>query len=230
MKATSLHSWNVDYAGARELQTLLAPRVSHENAVPEAPRLIAGVDISGAERAAEALGAVVVLRYPEMELVEVQTVRKVPLIPYIPGLLSFREIPVLLEAFERLESVPDVIICDGHGLAHPRRFGLACHLGMVLDTPSIGCAKSILVGKYGALSPEAGSAAALVDKGEPVGVALRTQTGKTPVFVSVGHKVDLASAIRWVMATVTKYRLPEPGRLAHLAASGRIQSFRALPA
>ena len=222
MKPRLNHSWDLDYAAAREFQVALAPTVSRENAIPEAPRLIAGVDISGAERGAEALGAVVVVSYPELELVEVRTAKKAPLIPYIPGLLSFREIPVLLDAFERLESVPDFILCDGHGMAHPRRFGLACHLGMVLDIPSIGCAKSILAGAYQGLAQEAGSTAPLIDRGEVVGLALRTQEGKTPVFVSIGHKVDLAAATRWVLACVTRYRLPEPARLAHLAASGRV--------
>lgn len=128
-------------------------------------------------------------------------------------------------AFERLRVTPDLILCDGHGLAHPRRFGLACHLGLLLDTPAIGCAKSILVGAYDTLAHEAGATSTLVHRGEPVGVALRTQAGKSPVYVSGGHNVDIASATRWVMACVTRYRLPEPARLAHLTAAGRIASF-----
>ena len=141
--------------------------------------------------------------------------------PYVPGLLSFRETPVLLAAFEQITMEPDVIMVDGHGRAHPRRFGIACHLGMLLDVPAIGCAKSVLVGSHGALAEQAGSASSLVHKGEVIGMGLRTQTGRTPIYVSVGHKVDLPSAMRWTMACAGKYRVPEPTRLAHIAASGR---------
>ncbi|MBF8299079.1 MAG: endonuclease, partial [Dehalococcoidia bacterium] len=206
MKPLRLHDWDLDRAAAQDVQKALAPLVSQRSEIPDTPRLIAGVDISGTLADGQALGAVVLLQYPGMEIVEVQTVRRKPLMPYIPGLLSFREIPVLLEAFECLEAAPDLILCDGHGFAHPRRFGLACHLGILLGVPSIGCAKSVLVGKYEMPALEAGATATLVDRGEPVGIALRTQYGKMPVFVSVGHKVDIASAVRWVQACVRRFR------------------------
>lgn len=221
MQARVLHPWDLDTASAKDLQRTVARRVSHEDEISPSPRLVAGVDISGATRGEEALGAVVILGYPDMELVEVQTVKKRPIIPYVPGLLSFREIPILLEAFQRLRNLPDLILCDGHGYAHPRRFSLACHLGLVLDVPSIGCAKSILVGKYSGLGHSAGSTAALMDKEEPVGLTLRTQDGKSPVFVSLGHNLSIDAAARWVMSCLRRYRLLEPARLAHQVASGR---------
>ncbi len=221
MRPETVHRWDLTTAEARDLQLELAPRVVEEDGVPDPPRLVAGVDISKPDMNGETLGAVVVLRYPGMEVAEVRTARKRPPMPYVPGLLSFRETPVLLAAFEQITMEPDVIMVDGHGRAHPRRFGIACHLGMLLDVPAIGCAKSVLVGSHGALAEQAGSASSLLHKGEVIGMGLRTQTGRTPIYVSVGHKVDLPSAMRWTMACAGKYRVPEPTRLAHIAASGR---------
>src|SRR5262249_12948151 len=136
--------------------------------------------------------------------------------PYVPGLLSFREAPVVLEAFAKLEHAPDVVVCDGQGLAHMRRFGLACHLGLWLDRPCLGCAKTLLVGKFGAQGPEAGARADLVDRGEVVGAAVRTKRNVQPVYVSAGHRIDLDSAVRVVLAGAAGYRVPEPTRQAHL--------------
>ena len=221
MKAKPLHRWDLGTEAAREVQRHLAPLVSRSNEIEGSPRRIAGVDISGADHRGEALGAVVVVDYPSLEVIEVQTARKRPLMPYVPGLLSFRETPVLLGAFEKLNLTPDIIMVDGHGLAHPRRFGIACHLGLLFDLPAIGCAKSVLVGRHGLLGMEAGSTADLLDDGEVVGAALRTQAGKTPVYPTIGHKVDLPTAVHWVMACTKGFRVPEPTRLAHLAASGR---------
>jgi deoxyribonuclease V len=142
--------------------------------------------------------------------------------PYVPGLLSFREIPVLLPCFERLRTPPDLVIVDGQGIAHPRRLGLAAHLGLLLDLPSIGCAKSRLTGHpAGELAPERGARVPLVDRGETVGYALRTRAGTSPVFVSTGHRIGLDEAAAWVLACATRFRLPEPTRLAHQAAAGR---------
>lgn len=221
VKARPLHEWDLDPSAAQAVQRQLAPLVSRVNEIDGTPRFIAGVDLSGVDAEGEATGAVVVLGFPELEVVEVQTARQRPAIPYVPGLLSFRETPVLLEAFEKLRVTPDLVICDGQGIAHPRRFGIACHLGLLLDVPSIGCAKSILRGRFQELGQEAGSTAELVDKNEVVGTAVRTVAGQTPVYISIGHKVDLPAAVHWAMACVRGRRLPEPTRLAHNAAGGR---------
>ena len=221
MLPVQTHRWDLSTSEARNLQAELASQVSTANGVPANPPYIAGVDISGARRGEEALGAAVVLAYPSLEVAEVRTARVRPPMPYVPGLLSFREIPVLLEALAKLTLKPDLLIVDGHGLAHPRRFGIACHLGVLFDIPAIGCAKSILVGKHGPLALRRGVTSDLKHQGEPVGSALRTRKGVTPVYVSIGHKVDLASAVRWVLACAPRFRLPEPTRLAHQAASGR---------
>ena len=170
-----------------------------------------------------------VLGYPELELEEVSLAEGKPGIPYIPGLLSFRETPVLIDALEALELTPDIIIVDGQGLAHPRLFGIACHIGLLTDTPTIGCAKSILTGRHGSLGREAGSRAEMVSKGTVVGTALRSRTDVAPLYVSVGHKVDLTSAVEWVLACCRGRRLPETTRLAHQAAAGRFPPGRRRP-
>jgi deoxyribonuclease V len=150
--------------------------------------------------------------------------------PYIPGLLSFRELPLTLAAYESLSITPDLVLVDGQGVAHPRRFGLASHLGLVLDTPTIGCAKSRLCGRHEEPGIEAGSYAEVVDKGETIGVALRTRPKVKPVYVSTGHKVDLEDAIHWVLECCRGYRLPEPLRLAHQAAGGKLGRGKSLTA
>ena len=147
--------------------------------------------------------------------------------PYVPGLLSFRETPVLVKALERLRRTPDLIIVDGQGTAHPRSFGVACHVGLIADTPTIGCGKSRLTGKHGPLPSEAGSQADLVHKGRVVGRAVRTRTGVSPVFVSVGHKIDLESAVKWVLACCRGRKVPETTRLAHRAAAGLLTTATA---
>jgi len=152
---------------------------------------------------------------PDLAPLEEKTAVKKGIFPYVPGLLTFREGPALLEAFGRLENKPDLIFFDGQGLAHPRRLGLASHLGIFLDTPSIGCAKSRLVGRYTQPPEKKGGWTRLTDRGELVGAVLRTRTGVSPVFVSVGHRVDLDSAISLTLSACRKYRLPEPIRAAH---------------
>ena len=215
---------------AISLQRSLAPMVSSSSGVPEKLRHVAGVDISPPDREGSVLGAVVVLGYPRLEVEEVSTAQGKPGLPYVPGLLSFRETPVLTKALERLEISPDVIIVDGHGLAHPRRFGIACHIGLITDTPTIGCAKSILRGRHGFLDREAGSQAELVDKADVVGIALRTRTDISPVYLTIGHKIDLATAVKTVLACCNGRRLPETTRLAHLAAAGRLPRRSPAPA
>jgi deoxyribonuclease V len=223
MRVHALHGWEVSVTQARELQLSLAKRVVTENEVIN-PCLVAGIDISSPDTQGVASGAVVVLHYPELNIVEIEVAQGKVKLPYIPGLLSFRESPLILAACEKLYNVPDLILIDGQGIAHPRRFGLASHVGLFLDLPTIGCAKSILCGHHQPVGEEAGSRAELLDNGELIGAALRTKSGVRPIYVSVGHKIDLASALQWVINCCRGYRLPEPTRLAHLAAGGVLTS------
>jgi len=221
MRVYALHGWEVSTAQAREIQLSLAKRVVTENGVIK-PRLVAGIDISAPDTQGVARGAVVILRYPEFSIVEVEIAEDKIDFPYIPGLLSFRESPLILAACKKVCNAPDLIMIDGQGIAHPRRFGLASHVGLFLDLPTIGCAKSILCGRHQTVGEEAGSHAELLDNGKLIGAALRTKTRVKPVYVSVGHRIDLASALQWVIKCCRGYRLPEPTRLAHLAAAGRL--------
>jgi len=219
---TQLHSWQVNVAQALDIQLGLAAKVSKVSEVIT-PRLIAGVDISAPRAEGIASGAVVVLSYPELRLVETQIVNEKVNFPYIPGLLSFREAPLVLAACEKLTVNPDLILVDGQGIAHPRRMGLASHLGLFLDIPTIGCAKSRLCGSHQVPGTEPGNYAELVDNGEVIGAALRTKLGTNPLYVSIGHKIDLPTVIHWVLACCRDYRLPEPTRLAHLTAGGNLK-------
>ena len=219
MKVAKLHDWQVSIPEALDLQRNLAARVSRNGEV-NGPRLIAGVDISVKRGSGTGNAAVVVLRYPDFSVVEIKSAAGPLTLPYVPGLLSFREAPLILAACAELESVPDLILVDGQGIAHPRRIGLASHLGLFLDVPAIGCAKSRLCGQHDAPGEEPGSCASVIDGGEIIGVALRTRRGVKPVYVSIGHKLNLESARRWVLKCCQGYRLPEPTRLAHLAAGG----------
>lgn len=217
-----LHGWQLSIAQAVDLQRRLAVEVSRSNNIPT-PHFIAGVDISVGKAQEMATGAVVVLNYPELVVVETKVVQGRLDFPYIPGLLSFREAPLILSACERLIITPDFILVDGQGIAHPRRFGIASHLGLFLSMPTIGCAKSLLCGSHQVPGMEPGSYAEVVDKSETIGVALRTKLGTKPVYVSIGHQVDLQTAIHWVLKCCRGYRLPEPLRLAHLAAGGNLR-------
>ncbi len=225
MKIERLHSWQVSITQALDIQLGLAARVSKVSEVTT-PRFIAGVDISASKAQEIATGAVVILSYPELRLVETKIVNEKLNFPYIPGLLSFRESPLVLAACEKLAITPDLILVDGQGVAHPRRMGLASHLGLFLNTPTIGCAKSRLCGTHKVPGVEPGSYAELTDNGEIIGAVLRTKLGASPVFVSIGHKVDLQTAIHWVLECCRGYRLPEPARLAHLAAGGNLEPGR----
>ena len=221
VKINSWHDWRVTTARALEIQLRMAALVSRTSELTT-PRYIAGVDISVDRARGMGRGAVVVLSYPSLEVAEVQTVEDSLDFPYVPGLLSFREAPLTLAACERLEIAPDLFLVDGQGIAHPRRLGLASHLGLFLDVPAIGCAKSRLCGRHGEPGNEPGSCAELVDKGEVIGAVLRTRAGVKPVYVSIGHKIDLPAAVAMVLACCRGYRLPEPTRLAHQAAGGRL--------
>ena len=225
MKVEKRHDWQVSTTRAVEIQTKLAGQVSGIGEVVN-PRFIAGVDISAGKAQGVATGAVVVLEYPELRLVETRVAQGRLDFPYVPGLLSFRESPLTLAACEKLTITPDLILVDGQGIAHPRRLGLASHLGLFLNTPTIGCAKSLLCGQYEEPGIEPGSYAEVVDKGDTIGAVLRTKPGVKPVYVSIGHKVDLQAAIYWVLECCQGYRLPEPTRLAHLAAGGNLKLER----
>ncbi len=218
------HPWDVTPREAARIQEELAPLVRCRDDLGEV-RYIAGADISTGSRFQPdrpARAAVVVLRWPELAPVEQAVCVADVRFPYIPGLLSFREIPALLPAFERLRQRPDLLVVDGQGIAHPRRFGIAAHLGVLLDLPAIGCAKSRLTGESsGPLGEERGARVALIDRGERIGYALRTRAGTRPVYVSPGHRLSTESAADWVLALAVRYRLPEPTRLAHQAAAGR---------
>ena len=214
-----VNSWQLSTSQAIELQHQLAAEVSRKSEVTD-PRFIAGVDISARRDEEMATGTAVVLSYPELEVVETKVARGRLDFPYIPGLLSFRELPLTLAALEQLSITPDLILVDGQGIAHPRRFGIASHLGLFLDIPTIGCAKSLLCGSHEIPGDAPGSYAEITDKDETIGAVLRTKPGVKPVYVSIGHKIDLPTAIHWVMKCCRGYRLPEPTRLAHQAAKG----------
>ncbi len=221
MNSKNLHSWDLTPAQAIALQKNLAGDVVTSGAV-HSVRLVGGADISVPRGSRTARAAIVVLSYPKLEIAEVETSVAELAFPYIPGLLSFREAPLVLELFEKLRHKPDLLFVDGQGIAHPRRLGIASHLGLWLDMPTIGCAKSRLCGKYDEVGHEAGSAAALIHEGEVVGTVLRTRAGSRPLYISPGHKISLEESVRWPLACTRGYRLPEPSRLAHLAAGGNL--------
>ncbi len=219
MTSKTLHSWNLTPARAIALQKELAGEVITSGEVSSV-RLIGGADISVPRGSRTARAAIVVLSYPELEIVEVETIVTELGFPYIPGLLSFREAPVILDLFAKLSNKPDLLIVDGQGIAHPRRLGLASHIGLWLGRPTIGCAKSRLCGEHDEVGYEAGSVAELTHEGEVIGTVLRTRAGSKPLYISPGHKISLQNSVRWVLACTRGYRLPEPSRLAHLAAGG----------
>lgn len=211
------HHWNLSPAEAIALQKELRAEVVSDRPIAlDGIRLIAGVDVSVKNEQSHA--AIVVMTYPGLLPVETVLAQRPTPFPYIPGLLSFREGPVLEEAFEKLQSEPDVFLFDGMGIAHPRRIGIASHMGLWLGRPTIGCGKTLLCGRYKDLAGEKGAAAPLVDRGETIGVALRTRTAKNPMFISPGHLADIPTSASLVLACSPKYRLPEPIRLAHNAA------------
>ena len=225
MKVNLLHDWQVTINQAFDIQKRLARQVSRNNEIITTPRFIAGVDISVDKAQGLGTGAVVVVGYPKLSIVETRIVQDKLEFPYIPGLLSFRESPLILAACQKLEVTPDLIMVDGQGIAHPRRVGIASHLGLLLNTPTIGCAKSLLCGSHETPDEKVASYTEIVDRGEVIGAALRTKEGAQPIFVSIGHKVDLKSAIYWVLQCCRGYRLPEPTRFAHLAAGGNIKEI-----
>jgi deoxyribonuclease V len=210
-----LHTWILTQEEAVALQHELAGKVIHQDRLGEVQH-VAGVDMAINEVHNTAQAAVVLLKYPEMEIVE-QHIYEEPLrMPYIPGLLSFREAPAVLGAFQKLRQKADLVMVDGQGIAHPRRIGIASHLGLWLEIPTIGCAKSILTGHYAEekLSEEAGNWEPLIYKKEIIGAAVRTRTKVKPMYISLGHMISLETSIKYVLACSKGYRLPEPTRQA----------------
>ncbi len=213
----NLHQWDLTPQAAIALQNELAAQVIHDTPIDlAAVELIAGVDVSVRDYVSRA--AVVVMRFPSLEIIETVTASQPTPFPYIPGLLSFREGPVLLQAFAQLQHTPDVYMFDGMGRIHPRRLGIAAHIGLWLDAPTIGCGKTHLVGNYDPPGSEAGEYSLLTHKGEQLGVVLRTRRNVKPVYISPGHLCDIESARLLTIACTTKYRLPQPIRAAHNAA------------
>jgi deoxyribonuclease V len=231
------HEWRVSTAEARAIQEKLREQWEGTDRLGTI-RTVAGLDAAFVltesqalkkrsrwrrlQDANRAIGCAVVFRYPEMKEIE-RAYAVVPLeFPYVPGLLSFREVPALLAAVKKLKRVPDLLFCDGQGYAHPRRMGLASHLGIWVDRPSIGCAKSILIGKHGELKKEMGSWTELVDAGERIGAVVRTRNGVKPVYVSQGNRVSLETAIRLTLEVADGYRIPRPTREAdHFASEAK---------
>lgn len=213
------HTWDLTPSQAIELQKTLSHAVCPSDDLGSVSR-VAGVDVGFEEGGKVTRAALAVLGFPSLELIDFRIVRRQTGFPYIPGLLSFREMPSVLEAFDELEVLPDLVLCDGHGLAHPRRFGLACHFGVLTGLPSIGVGKTRLIGEHSLVGGGRGAWVPLRDKEECIGAVLRTRAKVTPVFVSVGHRVCLETAVAWVMRCTTRYRLPETTRWAHRLASG----------
>ncbi len=216
MDLPNLHRWDLTPKQAMRLQEQLARRVKLQP-LPEHVELVAGADLAFSRKRGLVFASVVVLRLPELEAVEQVDVHMECPFPYVPGLLSFREGPPLVRAFRRIEQRPDVVIFDGHGFAHPRRVGLASHMGLWLGTPTVGCAKSRLTGEHEEPGPEKGESQVLTAEGEQIGVVLRTRTRVKPIFVSPGHLADFDTSVGLVLRCCRKYRLPEPTRRAHLA-------------
>ncbi len=217
MKITTPHPWQVSTTEAKEIQRELREKISLQADFGEV-RMVAGVDVGMKGDMAQA--AIVVLSYPDLAVLEQSVAEEQAAMPYIPGLLAFREAPAILAACEKLTLEPDLFIFDGQGIAHPRRMGIASHVGVILDRPSIGCAKSRLWGKHHEPAAQAGSYVHLYDGEDIIGAVLRTRDKVSPVYVSIGHRIDLETGIDYVLGCCRKYRLPEPIRYAHRAASG----------
>ncbi|MGA2171568.1 MAG: deoxyribonuclease V [Sedimentisphaerales bacterium] len=214
MKTRKLHEWDLTYEQARDLQIRLARRVRF-SAMKKKPTVVAGLDCAFSKDGQRILAAAVVLEMPNFAVIETAMAARKVDFPYIPGLLSFREAPACIDAIEKLKTKPDVFVVDGQGIAHPRRFGIASHIGVLVDKPTVGCAKSRLTGSFDEPGKRKGSYSLLTDSDEVIGAVVRTRTDVKCVFVSVGNKCTLGDAIKVILECTTKYRLPEPSRLAH---------------
>ena len=221
MKISQRHAWQLTLNEAIAIQEQLQAEVITEDEFKEPVQYVAGVDMGFEADGTISRAAVAVLSFPDLQVIETSLARRPTTFPYIPGFLSFREIPALLDALEKITTIPDIILCDGQGIAHPRRFGIACHLGVLVDIPTIGVAKSLLVGKHEIVPETKGSWQPLMHKGETIGAVLRSRTGVKPLYVSSGHRVSLPTAIDYVLRCTPKYRLPETTRIADKLASNR---------
>ena len=219
MRIRSLNRWDVSPEEAIRIQRELSSLVSVRDEINTVTK-VAGVDTSVHNDSM--LAIVVILSYPEFTVLETARSTLPPQFPYIPGLLSFREAPSILEAFKQVQNEPDLIMVDGQGIAHPRRFGIACHIGLVLNIPTIGVAKSMLIGSHEPVGEEPGSVSYVAHGDEVIGAAVRTKAKTKPVYVSVGHRLTLETAIHYVLASIRRHRLPEPTRLAHAAAKAGV--------
>ncbi len=219
VRADLAHPWDVAPREAAAIQVRLSSRVLNQDDMPTPPRNVAGIDVGLPRGSGAARAAVIVLSLPELRVIDQATAELPVAFPYVPGLLSFREAPVILAALERLSAVPDVLMLDGQGLAHPRRIGIAAHVGVLLGLPALGCAKSRLCGEHDAPPLERGGWTPLWDGDEIIGAVVRTRSGVRPMYVSVGHRLALSTAIDLVLRCGAGYRLPEPTRLAHQLAS-----------
>lgn len=221
MKITQRHAWPFTIEEAIAIQEQLTAEVITSDRLPETVQYVAGVDMGFEAAGTISRAAAAVLSFPSLQLQESAIARRPTSFPYVPGFLSFREIPAVLDALEKINTTPDLILCDGQGIAHPRRFGIACHLGLIVDIPTIGVAKSLLIGKHQEVPEERGSWQPLVNRGETIGAVLRTRTGTKPLYVSSGHRVSLTTAIDYVLRCTPKYRLPETTRIADKLASAK---------
>jgi deoxyribonuclease V len=212
------HPWDVTPVEARAIQNDLRPHVVRKNGLDSVEH-VAGIDVGFEEAGTVTSAAVVILSFPSLELEEQVIARRPTRFPYVPGLLSFREVPTVLDALTRLSVRPDLLLCDGQGIAHPRRFGIASHIGVLTDWPSIGVAKSLLTGFHAEVPEARGAWVPIKQRDEIIGAVLRTRVKVKPVYISIGHKISLDSAIDYVMRCTTRYRLPETTRLADRLAS-----------
>lgn len=217
---TAPHAWDLSPTEAVAVQRGLRHQVILEDQLPDSVHRVAGIDVGFEGQGAVTRAAVAVLDYPSLVLVESRIARRPTQFPYVPGLLSFREVPAILDALSLLEQSSDLMLVDGQGIAHPRRCGIASHLGVITGIPAVGVGKTRLVGTHGPVPETRGSWVALMDAGEVIGAVLRTRAGVSPLYISSGHRIGLESAVEWVMRCTTRFRLPETTRHAHRLASG----------
>ncbi|MBN3921992.1 deoxyribonuclease V [Nostoc sp. NMS4] len=221
MKFYQNHAWPSTLEEAIVIQEKLRHQVITEDRLQEPIQYVAGVDMGFEADGTISRAAVAVLSFPDLQVIETSLAHRPTTFPYVPGFLSFREIPAVLDALEKIKTIPDIILCDGNGIAHPRRLGIASHLGLLIDMPTIGVAKSRLIGKHEELAETKGSTQPLIHDGETIGVVLRSRTGVKPLYISSGHRISLPTAIDYVLRCTPKYRLPETTRIADRLASAK---------